>query len=603
MICRLLAAALLGAVLSLASAVATPAAAQAATVKTLRYAFPAAETGFDPVGVTDIYSRTVLAHVFDAPYRYDYLARPYKVVPNTAAGMPEASADFKTWTVRLQPGIYFADDPAFKGVRRELVAQDYVYTWKRYFDPANKSSSYASFAEEGVLGLEALREEALSTRKPFDYDRPVEGIRALDRYTVQFKLAHPRPRFLYTIADSSLYGAVAREVVEFYGDKLVEHPVGTGPFRLQSWRRSSQIVLERNPGYREVRYDGQPAADDREGQALLRRFKGRRLPMVDRVDISIIEESQPRWLAFLNGELDLVAVPLDFATTAIPGGKLAPNLARKGLAMHRLLAADTVYLYFNMEDPVVGGYTPEKVALRRAIGLAYDVQREIRDVRRGQAIVAQSPVVPNTFGYDPQFKTENSDFDLARAKSLLDLYGYVDKDGDGWRDLPDGQPLVLRYPTQPSQIERQFAELWKKCMDALAVRMVFETAQWPENYKKAQAGQLMMWQLGGTASAPDVQDSMQTLYGPAAGGQNLARLKLPAYDQLYEQILELPDGPQRMALIREASRLVIAFAPKKYNVHRIITDLTQPRLQGFRRPPFGNVFWQYVDIQPSRQPS
>jgi ABC-type transport system substrate-binding protein len=591
----LLAAALLAAAL-------LPAAQAQDGKKVLRYAFVTAETGFDPARINDLYSRTVTPHIFEALYRFDYLARPFKIVPGTAAAMPEVSDDYKTWTVRLQPGIYFADDPAFKGQRRELVAEDYVYSWKRFYDPALRSPSYNTVEQDGVIGLEELREEALKTRKPFDYTRSVEGLRALDRYTIQFKLKAPRPRFLYTLSDNSVMGAVAHEVVEAYGEHTMEHPVGTGPFRLAEWRRSSFIALERNPNFREVFYDGSPAPGDKEAEALLAKFKGRRLPMIDRVEISIIEEGQPRWLAFLNGEFDLVSVPLEFSALAVPNGQLAPNLAKKGIRLQRTLNDDLVYFFFNMEDPTVGGYTPDKVALRRAITLAYDVEREIRIIRRGQAVPAQSIVPPNTYGYDPDFKTEASDYSPARAKALLDLYGYVDKNGDGWRDMPDGSPLVLRYASQPGQIDRQFNELLKKCMDAVGLRLEIETAQWPENLKKARAGQLMIWQLGGTASQPDVVDSFETLYGPAAGGQNLARFKLPAYDRLYERILSLPDGPERLGLIREANRLLIAYAPEVYNVHRILNDLTQPWLLGYRRQLFVQQFWDRVDIDLGKRP-
>src|SRR5258706_8109488 len=165
------------------------------------------DLGFDPATVNDLYSRIVNSHIFEAPYKYDYLARPFKIKPNTAAAMPEVSDDFKTWTIRIRPGIYFADDPAFKGKKRELTAQDYVYAWKRPYDPANKSPSYSNFNEEGVIGVDALRQEAIKNNKPFDYDREVEGVRALDRYTLQFKLAKPRPRFIYTIADHSPFVA------------------------------------------------------------------------------------------------------------------------------------------------------------------------------------------------------------------------------------------------------------------------------------------------------------------------------------------------------------------------------------------------------------
>jgi ABC-type transport system substrate-binding protein len=575
--------------------------APAAPAKVLRYAFPAAETSFDPAQISDLYSRLVTTHIFEALYKFDYLARPYLVIPNTAAGMPEVADDFKTWTIRIQPGIYFNDDPAFKGQRRELVAQDYVYAWKRFFDPVTKSPGYSSFKEEGVIGVDALREEALKTKKPFNYDKEIAGLRAIDRYTLQFKLERPRPRFLYSLSDSSLIGAVAREVVESYGDKIGQHPVGTGPFKLGTWRRSSRITLERNPSYREVLYDGHPTPDDAEGQALLQRFKGRRLPMVDRVEVSIIDEGQPRWLSFLNNEFDYVVVPLEFSSLAAPNGKIAPNLAKRGMTLHRKVGSDYTYLFFNMEDPVVGGYTPEKVALRRAISLATDVNREITIVRRGQAIPAQSMVVPGSFGFDPAYKSENSDYSVPRAKALLDMYGYVDRNGDGWRDQPDGKPLVMQYATQPDAISRSFDEIMKKNFDSINVRLQIKPGQWPEQLKAARAGQLMLWQLGSSASTPDAQDSLEALYGPSAGGGNLARFKNPRFDEIYRQMQSLPDGPERLALLREAQAIVTAYAPLKYNVHRIINELTQPWLVGYRRPSFGNQFWQYVDIDESQR--
>ena len=588
---------------ALPSWAASAAPAPAGGKKTLRYAFVAAETSFDPAAVSDLYSRICTGHLFEGLYRFDYLARsPSKVVPHTADGMPEVGDDFRVWTVRLKRGIYFQDDPAFKGKPRELVAADYVYALKRFFDPVLKSPNYAGFKEEGMLGVDALRDAAIKAKAPFDYDREVEGLRALDRYTVQFRLEKPRPRFLYTIADSTLTGAVARDVVAFYGERIGEHPVGTGPFRLAEWRRSSFIAFERNPSYREVRYDGQPAADDAAGQAMLRTYGGRKLPIVDRVEVSIVEESQPRWLSFLNGQFDLVSVPLEFALQAVPGGKLAPYLAKRGIGMDRFASADRTLYYFNMEDPTVGGMTPEKVALRRAISLATDLDTEIRTVRRGQAIPAQSVVAPGGIGYDPAYRSENSTYDPARAKALLDLYGYVDRDGDGWREMPDGSPLVIEYATTPDALSRQFDELWKKNMDAVGIRLRIKPAQWPEQLKAARAGKLMVWQLGYSASSPDFQDGLQILYGPASGGQNLSRFDYAPFNAMYQRLQAMADGPERLALLREAQNLLTAYMPQHYNVHRITTYLTQPRLKGFRAPFYGNQFWQYVDIDDSAGP-
>ncbi len=566
-------------------------------LKVLRYAFLIAESSFDPAQITDLYSRTVAAGIFEAPLEFEFLARPARMRPNTAAAMPEVSADFKTFTFRIKPGIYFADDPAFKGARRELTAQDYVYSIKRHYDPRWKSGNLYLLENAKILGLSELRKQLIAQKKPFDYDTPVEGLRALDRYTFQVKLGVPTPRLLYNFADGSFTGALAREVVEAYGDKTGEHPVGTGPFVLAQWKRSSRIVLARNPGYREVRYDEHPPADDARLQAVAARFKGRQLPLLDQVVISIIEEPQPRWLSFLNQEQDLMdQLPAEFATSAIPNNRLAPNLAKQGIQMVRYPRADVAVSYFGMEHPVVGGYEPHKVALRRAISLAVDVDREIRLVRRGQAIPAQGPIAPEVWGYDPAFKSEMSDFNRARAMALLDMHGYVDRNGDGWREQPDGQPLLLEYATSPDQQSRQLNELWQKNMDAIGIRIVFKTAKWPENLKSSRAGKLMMWGVGWVSGQPDGDTFLALGYGPNKGQANHARFDLPAFNALYEQQRQMPDGPERQAVMDEAKKLMVAYMPYKVHVHRLFTDMAHPWVLGYHRNIFVREFWKYVDI-------
>ena len=571
-------------------------------LKVLRYAFPIAESSFDPAQITDLYSRTVAAGIFEGVLEYEFLARPPRMRPATGDGMPEVSADYKTFTFRIKPGIYFADDPAFKAVRRELTAQDYVYSLKRHYDPRWKSGFLATLENAKILGLSELRKKLLAEKKPFDYDTPVEGIRSLDRYSFQVRLAEPNPRFTFNFVGGALLGALAREVVEHYGDKVGEHPVGTGPFKLKEWKRSSRIVLERNPGYREVLYAENPPEGDERLQKIATSLNGKHLPFVDRVVISIIEETQPRWLSFLNEEQDLIEnVPPEFSDVAYPNNKLAPNLAKKGVQMVRYPRADVAMSYFGMEHPVVGGYEPHKVALRRAIALATDVEREIRLVRRGQAIPAQGPISPETWGYDPLLKTEMSDFNRARAKALLDMHGYIDKNGDGWRDQPDGKPLVLEYTTQPDQTSRQLNELWKKNMDAIGIRMSFKTAKWPENLKASRAGKLMMWGVGWSAGAPDGDTFLSLGYGPNKGASNHARFDLPAYNALYQKQAEMPNGPERQEVMNQASRLMVAYMPYKVHVHRIWTDMAQPWVRGYDASHFRGVFWKYIDIDNADQ--
>lgn len=592
--------------LALAAALlATDAPAKAADQnKVFRYAFPVAESSLDPQRISDLYSNILNSAMFDPPLKYDYLARPLKLKPNTLASMPEISPDGLTYTLRVKPGIYFADDPVFKGQKRELVAEDYVYTIKRVMDP-KLAAPLLSEIEGIILGSDEALAKARKANR-LDYDAPIEGLRTLDRYTWQIKLTKPYYVFIYQLADCRVSCAVAREVVEHYGDDIGSHPVGTGPYRLAFWKRSSKLVFEANPGFREEHFDGEPAADDAAGQAILATQKGKRLPLVGRVEVYIIEETQPRWLAFLNEEHDLAfEVASEFANIAMPNNQLAPNLQKRGIRMSQDPGLDLTFAYFNMDDPVVGGYTPEKVALRRAVSLAYNTRDEIAIVRKGQAIPAHTPYSPGVAGYDPNFRTSANEYSVAKARALLDMYGYLDRDRDGYREMPDGSPLVLQNASTPSARDQQIDELWKRSMDDVGLKMTFKKAKWPDLLKESNAGTLMMWQLGGAASMPDADTWLTSLYGPNSGFKgNRARFRLDAYDRLYERARVTPDSPERTKLYQEMTKLVVAYAPWKVNTHRILTDMWYPWVVGYRRPAVqSNNFWKYLDIDLAKRPA
>ena len=288
--------------------------------KVFRYAFEIAETTFDPPRISDLYSNIVNGAMFDSPLHYDYLHRPAILKPNTVEALPERSADGLTYTFKVKPGIYFNDDPAFNGRKRELVAEDYVYSMKRVLDPKVRATQVGELAEHIVGGEEAMAKARKSGR--FDYDTPMEGLRTLDRYTFQVRINKPLYVFIYNFTDCRITCAVAREVIEKYGNDAGAHPVGTGPYRLAFWKRSSKMVLEASPGFREEYFDGNPG-DDPKAQEILRMQKGKRLPMVGRIEISVIEETQPRWLSFLNEEMDMMyQVPEEFANQAMPNNKL-----------------------------------------------------------------------------------------------------------------------------------------------------------------------------------------------------------------------------------------------------------------------------------------
>ena len=561
-----------------------------------RYAFEVAETSFDPHKVSDLYSNILNSAMFDAPLRYDYLARPLKLVPNTLAAMPEISADGMTYTMHVKPGIYFADDPAFNGKKRELTAQDYVYSIKRLMDPKVRASQLGE-----IEGYVAGTDEALAKARKanqLDYDAPVEGLKALDRYTWQIKLTQPFYIFIYNLADCRISCAFAREVVEHYGDDIGSHPVGTGAYRLAFWKRSSKMVFEANPNFREEYFDGEPGADDAEGQAILALQKGKRLPMIGRVEVYVIEETQPRWLSFLNEEMDLMyGVPEEYANQAMPNNKLAPNLAKRGITMKQVPALDLTYMYFNMEDPVVGGYTPEKVALRRAISLAYNTRDEIAILRKNQAIPAQTPYSPGVAGYDPDLPHHRQRVQRRQGQGAA---RHVRLRRSRRRRLPRD----ARRHAAGAQVELDAHGA--RPADGRAVEAQHGRHRHPHHVPQGQVARPA--QGSEQRQADDVAARRRgllarcrhlaaPLYGPNIGDVQPRALQARGIRPPLREGARHARRPERTKVYQEMAKLIVAYAPWKINTHRILTDMWYPWVVGYRRPLVqSNNFWKYIDI-------
>jgi ABC-type transport system substrate-binding protein len=560
--------------------------------KVLRIAFPAAETGFDPVRVSDLYSNTVNEAIFERLLTYDYLARPAKIVPLTAEALPEVSDGGRTYTFRLRRGIYFTPDPAFKGQRRELTAEDYVYTLKRFADPKYRSP-WAFMIEGHIEGLDEQIEAAKKSGK-FDYRATIPGMIALDKYTLRFKLNAVDYLFPYTLAHVP-FGAVAREVVEAYGDDLQAHPVGTGPYVLKEWRRAAKIVLEANPEYRQDRWEFQ-ATDDPWDKSVVAAMQGKTIPQIGRVEISIIEEDQSRWLAFNRKELDLLALPATFRQEVFDAdNKLQPQWDKQGVTLFRAIDPDISYTFFNFRDPLVGGFSKEKIALRRAIIMGYDLDQEIRVIRKYQAVQAQMPIPAGVVGFDSRYRSVNQ-YDPVLASKLLDHFGYK-RGADGYRTLPDGKPLVVQLATGTSAIDREFNELWKKSMDAIGIHMEFPGGKFADQLKAAKACQLMMWGAAWSADYPDGDNFMQLLYGPNTGQSNNGCYESKAFDAMYEKSRQLPpDSVERNHLFIDMSRQMEVDGAWSLHVSRERNQMIRPWVKGYKKHPILHAEFMFMDL-------
>ena len=548
--------------------------------KVLRVAFNVPETGFDPAKVSDSYSGAILENVFDPLVTYDYDARPAKVVPNTIAAMPTVSADGKVYTFKLKPGIYFTADPVFKGQKRELTAADYVYAIKRHLDPTI-NSPWSFLVDGRFAGAEALVKAA--GKGALNYDTPVEGIKALDKYTLQLTLTEGNFNFLQILAMPA-FGAVAREAIEGYASNTNAKPVGTGPYLLKEWKPGNKIVLEANLGFRKESYKGKP------------------VPNVGRVEVSIIEEEQPLWLAFVNKQLDVSGIPqaaLQEALLIDPKNplnvKLQDKYAKQGMQLQRKKELEITYQFFNMQDPVVGGDAKEKIALRRAIAMAFPRDETIAAIRRGQAVPVNYVIPEGVAGHNPAFKGSVK-YDPAAANALLDRFGYK-VGADGLRTLPDGKPLSIEMATGTSGIDKQWNEYWQKAFDSLKIKLTFKYGKWNELNKANRQGKLQMWGLAWSADYPDGENFMQLLYGKNAGDANSASFKNAEFDRLFEASLKLPDGAERNKLYDAMNKIVVAQQPWIFGDTRIRSSLAHSYVKNFKLHPLLNTTWRYLDLQ------
>ena len=569
----------------------TPTVQAADPNKIIHAAFEAPDDGFDPVKTTNLYSGWINESIYENLLTYDYLARPARLVPMTAESMPEVSDGGKTFTFHIKKGIYFAPDPSFKGKPRELTAQDYVYTFKRLLDPVNRSPS-ASMLEGKIAGLDAYAAQAKKTGK-FDYDHPITGLETPDRYTLRIRLTQSDYNFLYVTAYHSL-AAVAREVIDAYGVETRAHPVGTGPYRLKEYVPRSKIVLEANPEYRGYVWDFASTGDAWDEQ-LVKDMKGKKMPQVGRVEINIIEEEQSRWLAFQGGQLDVDKLPQIAAPVVMDGVKLKPEFVEQNLGLYRVTEPEITYTLFNMRDPVVGGYTPEKIALRRAMAMSYNIKEEVGLIRKNQAMKAEMPVPRGVVGHDPDYRS-SIPYDIDLANRLLDHFGYK-RGPDGYRNFPDGTTLEATMNREPDSVSRLYGELWKRGLDQIGIRLKLAFSNFADNMKAATECKLAMWGSAWYADFPEGENFLQLLYGPNSGQGNHSCYQSATFDALYKQFVATAPGAERNKLAVEMSRQIEADTPWALHSSRFRNWLVRPWVKGFKKHPIMQSDWKYLDVE------
>jgi len=566
-----------------------------AGLKVYRHSMDQAPTSLDPAQAANVYANFVVLNAYDTLFSYKYLARPYVLKTNLAADWPDISADGLTYTIRIKPGVRFVDDPAFEDGRgRELVAEDFVYSIRRQFDPATRPQGAWLWAGR-IAGLDAWKEAGS------DYSAAIDGLKAVDAHTIVIRLIRPYPQLLNTLA-LGFSSIVPREAVEYYGKEFAVHPVGSGPFRVVSYD-TSKVVLEKNSDFRQEPVDLKFEGFDPASQAAtgVEKIDGRSPPFIDRLEISFIKETSARWNSFTKGnEIQFSTIPneqVDRVLASKDPVVLNSEFSEK-YHVYSGLEAGFVFSTFNMDFPEIG-YHPDpdraerNKALRCAIIKAVSWEQRNESFYVGLGRKFPGVIVPVVPEFDPELSLESVTRDLDGARRLLAEHGWT----------ADNLPALV-YGTTSSVTSRLFYEQFRAWLKELGYPpekiILKQYATFGDISKAWKESRLPLISKGWGLDYPDAENTLQLFYGPnAAPGSNDGNYRNPEYDRLFEQTSTMLPSPERTALYRRMNQMVIDDCVA-------ITGLARTRIYLWHknviavpdRDIVGGFFLRYVDVEP-----
>lgn len=582
-------------------------------VKTLR--IPMQTNGpesLDPVSGSTTYENRAVSQVYETLLQYKYLVRdPFELEPQLLTKMPEISEDGTVWDFELRDDVYFHDSEAFPGGKgRKLVSEDVFYSWKRLADPAHRLENW--WLITGVIkGFNEYKDEQVArvdAGESFDYDAPVEGFEVLDDRRFRVILNQPDYQFKWKLAMFQL-SIVPREAVEFFGDAIAGNPVGTGPFMLRrpsDLVRGKQITFHRNPEYREEYFPSEAGSSDpdidQRVRAIADASKGQRLPLVDRLEFTFFVEDNPMWLEFKAGNKDFTTTP-DFGYEEafdVTTGKLKRAWEFRGVNYTKVPLLDFIFRGFNMEDDFIGGYTPEKIALRKAIHLSIDYDEINKAYYNGLNVIYDGPIPPGMDGYPADGRAPGAprgpDYDAAREE--LRKAGFTIGADGKVTDLPP-----IEFYTSSGATSQKHTQLIQRNLSNVGIELNprfvdFTTLIQAVNNKKAP-----MFSFAWGSDYPDAENNLALFYSEnKSPGSNHYNYDRPEYDELYRQAKLLDEGPERTALYKQMRDMVIADVAYSGSMARTRTYLMHPWLKNFEPTETFYTYFKYLDVDTDEQP-
>ncbi|MEZ6063797.1 MAG: ABC transporter substrate-binding protein [Planctomycetaceae bacterium] len=546
---------------------------------------------FDPVRGSSVYENRCISQVYEPLLQYKYLVRPFELEPLLLQEMPQTD-DNITYRFTLKKGIRFQDDPCFPdGIGRELIASDVFYSWKRIADRNTESKSWW-LMENTILGFDEYR-DIQNEADRFDYNAPVTGMRIIDDHHFEVELIRPVSRFLWTLAMFQT-AIVPREAVEFYGEKFVRHPVGTGPYLMKDgdWKVGVSITYRRNPNYHQCFYPLEHMPED--VAAGRTQAAGRRLPFLDEIHVIFFVQDQPGWLVFRSGGLDYSQVPAENYPEAFNPRthELRRSMKDSGITGYKVRLLDFIFKGFNMDDELLGGYTPQKKALRQAICLAQDWDEVNQSFYNGLNVVYDGPIPPGMAGHPPNGAAPVSfrGPDLERVRELLEEAGY-----------PNGRGLpVIDYYVARGRNYAEQTEMLKKQLSRVNIRIREHLVDFSTLMQTVDRKQAPFFSFAWGSDYPDAENNLALFYGPyESPGSNHFNYQNPDYDRLYEQILSMSPSEERTEICRRMRDMVLEDCPCAGSMARTRFYVVRPHLKNMKPVEVFDNWYKYLDIDES----
>lgn len=599
--------------------------------KIIYTSFNEAPRTLDPAVAYTTSANAIVSAVYDPLLQYDFLKRPYELIPALALDVPKVEYHedgSASYIFRLRNGLHFAEDEAFtafsqSSVTREVTSKDVIFALSRIADPAVGSPVISNF--EKIKGFTAFGKRLSSAadndpdfaelRADLRYQKvgAIEGIEFINDHAFAIHLSEPYPQLLYWFA-MGFTAPVPWEAIAFYdGDEgrphFKDHPVGTGPFKLSTYEKQHKMVLTRNERWYGIEHpewkapaatypvSGEPG--DLEAGLLDAAYAGRALPFIDEIQFLREKEAIPAFGKFLQGYYDASGIIDESFDQIVRNDALSPDMAASGMRLLKSVGPSIFYMGFNMDDGVVGhegGDSARK--LRQAMSLVIDSGEYTRLFMNGRGINAQSSVAPGLFGYDPDYINPYRVIDLDRARSLLAEAGYPNG-----IDPATGEPLTLSFDTYRTNSQgllqaQFFTDAWAE----IGIRVKIAATNYNQFQEKVRRGAYQIFEWGWIADYPDPENFLFLFQGAmsrtASGGPNTANFSDPEFDRMFEKMKGSENTPERYQLVRDMVALLEEERPWIELFHRELYTLAQPWLKNIKPMGMSASTYKYRDIDP-----